>query len=108
MPKKPDPDILAEAEAAVKHALRVRRTHARRTEKGSKQRVRDVTMAIQRLHEAMKPLRSEIGRYAHGPQTEDRRKAHERYRAASAAIQGQRRKLWKMLPPDAREAAKLQ
>jgi hypothetical protein len=107
MPKKPNPDILAEADAAVKHAIRVRRSHARRTERGSKQRIRDVTMAIQRLHEAMKPLRSEIGRFAHGPQTEERRKTHERYRAASDDIQAQRRRLWKMLPPDAREAAKL-
>lgn len=106
MPKKPDPDILAEADAAVKHAIRVRKTHARRTERKSKQRTRDIVMAIQRLHEAMRPLRSEIGRFSHGSQTEERRKTHERYREASAAIQGQRRRLWKMLPVEAREAAK--
>jgi hypothetical protein len=101
MPKKPDTDIVTEAKAAVSHAQRVRRSHARRTDRNSKQRAKDVEMALDRLREAMRPIRSGIAKYAVGPQTEDRRQVYYLYRDLSEAIQKERRKLWKMCPREA-------
>ena len=44
----------------------------------------------------MKPLRSEIGRFPYGPQTDEAEANRERIRQASDALQRERRKLWKM------------
>lgn len=82
---------IKEASAAVRLAREVRQRHARRTDRGTPQREADLRLARQRLDDAMKPLRSEIGRsaYSNVPREEEIRKA-------SQAIQSERRKLWKM------------
>ena len=48
------------------------------------------------LKRAMRPLRSEIGRFPYGPQTDEAEANREEIREASTAIQRERRKLWKM------------
>lgn len=84
------------AKAAVDNAAKVRKFHARRTQTGSKQRAADIEMALARLKEAMAPLRSEIGRFPYGPQTDAAEANRERISEMSEAIQRERRKLWKM------------
>lgn len=96
MPEVRPTTELNAAASAIKYAQQVRMHHRRRTQPGSKQREADINIAKQRLKDAMRPLRTMIGRFPYGPQTE----AAERNRAeiyeASAAIQRERRKLWKM------------
>lgn len=88
-----------DAEAAVQFAIQVRKYHRRRTDKkASKQRHADIESALARLKAAMAPLRSEIGRFTYGPQTDAAEGNREAIRQASAAIQSQRRQLWKMRP----------
>lgn len=87
---------IASAEAAIEFAQSVRRIHRRKTERGSPQREQDIETALDRLKAAMGPLRTIIGGFPYGPPTaiaEDRRNA---VRDASAAVQAERRKLWKM------------
>jgi len=87
---------LDEARAAVENARRVRKDHARRSIKGTARREADIAAALDRLKEAMKPLRSEIARFQYGFHGE----AHAEYvaevREASQDIQRERRKLFKM------------
>ena len=90
------------AQAAVDNAVRVRAYHRRRTEKRSPQRRQDITVARERLKEAMKPLKSAIGKFPYGPQTTTAEANREAIREMSAAIQSERRKLWKMLSPEDR------
>jgi hypothetical protein len=82
---------ITEAWAAVKHAREVRERHARRTDRGTRQREADLRIARRGIDEAMKPLRSEIGRSAY---CHVEREAE--IREASKALQTERRKLWKM------------
>jgi hypothetical protein len=96
MPHRLDPAIISAAESAVEHAQRVRRTHARRTERTTPQRVVDIDMALARLHEAMRPLKSEIGKFRYGPVTPEAEENRTKIRDASESIQRERRKLWKM------------
>lgn len=96
MPEKLPQNALAAAESAVANARAVRAYHARRTSKQSDQRTRDIDVALARLREAMAPLKSEIGRFPYGPQTARAEANREAIREASAAIQIERRKLWKM------------
>lgn len=70
--------------------------HAKRTGKDSPQRKADIELALERLKEAMKPLKSEIGKFPYGPQTDQAEANRQIIRDASAAIQAQRRKLWKL------------
>jgi hypothetical protein len=85
------------AEAAVAFARQVRKFHARRSAKGTVQRETDIADALGRLGEAMKPLRSAIGAYPMLPAQGSIAEANRaRVRQASAAIQVERRKLWKM------------
>jgi hypothetical protein len=103
MPAKlPDKDM-DYARLAVENARRVRSFHRRRTEKRSAQRRNDIMVARERLKEAMKPLKSEIGRFPYGPQTETAEANRQAIRDMSAAIQSERRKLWKMLDPRDRD-----
>lgn len=97
MPEEMPPNIIESAERAIENAQRVRRYHRRRTERNSLQRKTDIEVALERLREAMKPLRSEIGRFAYGPATETAENNRAVIRARSAAIQSERRKLWKMM-----------
>lgn len=96
---RPTADLDA-AQAAVDNAQRVRSYHRRRTEKGSKQRAQDIAIAEERLKEAMKPLKSMIGRFPYGPQTEAAEQNRLEIRRVSAAVQRERRKLWKMKPKE--------
>ena len=101
MPEKLDKNILDAADAAVRNAQDVRRYHRRRTQRRSSQRKTDIAVALQRLKEAMAPLKSEIGKFPYGPQTTEAEKNRQLIRKASDAIQAERRKLWKMLPKEA-------
>jgi hypothetical protein len=86
-------DDLTEAKHAVLHAQRVRQAHRRRTSKGAPQREDDIRLALERLKDAMRPLRSYIGRLPFSQPPD-----HEvlSVRVASLMIQKERRKLWKM------------
>lgn len=92
---RPDKELDA-AEAAVQNAVRVREFHRRRTERNSPQRAQDIEIALERIKDAMKPLKSMIGQFPYGPQTVTAERNREEIRAASLALQAQRRKLWKM------------
>lgn len=97
MADQPPIAALYHAEVATAYAQEVRQHHRRRTEKRSRQRQADIKLALRRLKEAMKPLRSEIGRFPYGAQTDEAEARRAAIREASAAIQRERRKLWKML-----------
>jgi hypothetical protein len=95
------PAILPEAEveaahAAVEHAQAVRRLHRRRTDKNSPQRTADIDIALEQLKAVMRPLRTYIGKFPYGPQTDIAEANREIIYSASNAIQSERRKLWKM------------
>lgn len=105
MDETPLKDLLEAADAAVENAQRVRRRHRRRTERNSQQRVDDIKIAAARLREAMRPLKSKIGHFQYDPQTELAATNRKSIRKASAAIQRERRKLWKMRPKETDDAA---
>lgn len=88
---------LAAADRAVEFAQQVRARHRRRTDRSSPQRAQDVGVAMAMLKEAMRPLRSRIGRFP----TQSQSQASEAIRApvygASLRLQAERRKLWKLL-----------
>lgn len=96
MPAHLDPKITHDAEAAIENAKRVRAAHARRSRRGAPQRESDIRIALDRLKVAMKPLRSEIGRFPYGPDTDAAEQNRKIIVALSADIQKERRKLWKM------------
>lgn len=96
MPSELPTDAIEAADAAVIFAQQVRRMHRRRSGRTSKQRSSDIELALTRLKEAMGPIRSEIGRFPYGPQTDAAEANREAIRVASARIQSERRKLWKM------------
>lgn len=98
MPNVLPKQALDDAEAAVAHARQVRKHHARRTARSSNQRATDIELALARLREAMKPLKSEIARFPYGPQTDLAAGNRRLIREASAALQTERRKLHKMKP----------
>ena len=107
MPKESPIELaLKEAHAAVRHAQDVRGYHARRSAKGSKQREEDLMGARERLRIAMEPLRSFLGRGAALTQTNSNIDLLDRVSQASQAIQGERRRIWKMQHPNWREASK--
>lgn len=86
------------AEAAVIFAQQVRKMHRRRTARNSERRAKDVEMALDRIRDAMSPLKSHIGAFPYGPQTTIGERNRQAVREASAALQRERRKLWKMRP----------
>jgi hypothetical protein len=88
---------MKEAELAVANAQDVRALHRKRSTRDDRQRQNDLTMALKRVKAAMKPLRSEIGKFPYGPQNTTAAENRLKIRAASAALQRERRKLWKML-----------
>src|SRR3954471_22681742 len=83
------------AAAAVSHAQEVRILHRRQTERASSQRQRDIELALERLKDAMRPLRTHIGRIQRVPELFNE-PDEEAIRSASQALQTERRKLWKM------------
>lgn len=96
MPTNLPEDDLNAAEAAVEFARTVRKVHARQSERDDPQRQQDILLALERLKRAMRPIRAAIGRFPYGPQTNTAESNRESIRAASEAIQRERRKLWKM------------
>lgn len=86
----------ANALAAVKAAQDVRRRHAKKTTKGTRQRETDIRVAMDRLKRSMKPIRSEMGRAVHYPPTPSADANRARLSNLSTSIQTERRKLWKM------------
>jgi hypothetical protein len=99
MPAQLPVEAMNEAELAVTNAQEVRAHHRKRTARGDRQRRNDLQLAFERVKEAMKPLRSEIGKFPYGPQTQTAADNREAIRDASKALQAERRKLWKMLRP---------
>lgn len=104
MPAKLDRAVLNNADAAIKNAQRVRAAHRRRTPVGSAQREDDLAIALARVAEAMRPIRSEIARFPYGPQTDAAEANRQKLRNLSRALQGERRRLWKMQDPNLRGA----
>jgi len=102
MPARIDRTAVSNAEAAVANAQRVRALHRRRTPIGSPAREDDLAIALERLAEAMKPIRSEIARFPYGPQTDRAERNRQKLRSLSRDIQGERRRLWKMQDPSRR------
>lgn len=96
MPQESIESDLKKAAVAVRHAQDVRKNHARLTIKGSKQREDDLEIAAERVREAMKPIRSHLGRAPSDRSTDNREEILERVREASAALQKERRRIWKM------------
>lgn len=94
--RHPIEDDLKSGRLAVEHAKSVRRFHARRTVRGSRHREDDIIEARRRIAEAMKPLRSWMGRHPYMPQTAMIEQLDDQVRALSRDLQRQRRKLWKM------------
>lgn len=90
------PNEMEAARAAVRNAINVRNHHRRRTPRGDAQREADLAVALDRLREAMSPLRSAIGQFPFEPQTEAVLVRQAEIRELSTAIQAQRRRLWKM------------
>lgn len=106
MPNRLPKDAIEAAASAVAYAQQVRAFHRRRTDRTSKQREADIELAQTRLREAMGPLRAEIGRFPYGPQTDLAEHNREVIREASAALQSERRKLWKMSTKTTRRRTK--
>jgi hypothetical protein len=100
MPKHLPEKEIENAEAAVAYARQVRQFHARRSPRKSRQRVHDLNLALNRLKDAMKPLRSERARFPYGPQTTVAEANREKIRAVMADMRKERIKLWKMLPKE--------
>lgn len=98
MPKTLPTKELDRAERAVQNARRVREYHRRRTERDAKQRVHDVELALKRISEAMRPLRSIRGRFPYGPQTEAAEDNRQAIIAVMNELKRERMKLWKMKP----------
>lgn len=88
---------MREAELAVTNAQEVRAFHRKRSGRSDRQRIHDLTLALKRVKAAMSPLRSEIGKFPYGPQTDVAAQNRQAIREASAALQRERRKLWKMV-----------
>jgi hypothetical protein len=96
MPELPDHQLLSDANSAVGYAQEVRRTHARRSARGSYQREHDISVALARLKSAMRPIRRRIAKIAYTTPTDAVMQRREVFIEASQALQAERRKLWKM------------
>ena len=96
MPETRPISELTAAKQAVEHARKVRAVHRRRSNRGAPQREQDISLALERIQRAMQPLRSMIGRFPYGPQTDEAEANRQLVRDASQELQRERRKLWKM------------
>lgn len=89
---------LANAGAAADYAKDVRTAHRRRTSRSSPQRQADIQVALDRLRDAMKPLRRTLAQVTY----KRRNLSHTQIEMlaavsdASMELQRERRKLWKM------------
>lgn len=96
MPAELPKEQVDNAWTAIEFAHSVRKVHRRKSSKGTPQREADIQTALDRLKNVMLPLRKEVGRFPYGPQTTTADANRALIREASAAIQSERRKLWKM------------
>jgi hypothetical protein len=85
-------EMIEEAERAIENARAVREFHAKRNKRGTRQRETDIRLALERLRDAMKPIRRAIARLPYDSVGMDA----ETLKTASQDIQRERRKLWKM------------
>jgi len=85
-------EMLEDADKAIENARAVREFHAKRNKRGSRQRETDIRLALERLRDAMKPIRRAIAKFPYDPTGLDA----ESLKTASQDIQKERRKLWKM------------
>lgn len=97
MPIEPPLDeLLSAADRAVAHAIGTRKAHARKSKRGGRQRETDISIALERIAAAMKPIRRKVARLSYSSVEID----GESLRGASQSLQRERRKLWKMTKPD--------
>lgn len=89
-------ELIEAADKAVQHAQSVRKAHARKSKRGSKQRETDINIAVERIRTAMRPIRRKIARLPYGSSS----MVAEDLRGASQGLQRERRKLWKMKKHD--------
>lgn len=93
--------MLDSARQAVIFAQGARSLHRKRTNPSSRQRRTDVEAALKRLRQAMKPIRLYLLKMPYRkPLPED-----DAIRQASANLQRERRKLWKLLHPTKKKAS---
>lgn len=97
---------LKEAHAACRYALDTRSFHARRTERDEQQRQDDLYRARDRVRLAMVPLRRHLGKAQYLTGSRANVDLDNRVRAASKALQSERRKLWKMQTVEGRKRSK--
>lgn len=90
-------EVLREASMAVQNAQEVRSYHRKRTDRKDRQRNADLNLALDRVKAAMKPLRSEIGRFPKYQRTTSNVERKRIIKSASLSLQKERRKLWKMI-----------
>ena len=96
MERKPISDLIRDADDAVAFAEQIRKVHARRTAPGASQREADIRNGLDRLRDAMRPLRSALGSFPFEAQTDSAEMRRAGVSAASERVQSQRRKLTKM------------
>jgi hypothetical protein len=96
MPTPSHNTMLRDADVAIENAQQVRAFHRKRTKKDSNQRQTDIRHASSRVQRAMKPIRTSLGRARHLPQSQEHLAAVDELKAASARLQAERRKLWKL------------
>lgn len=85
---------LLAVEAAVVYARKMRDHHARRTGKGAPGREADLASAMERIREAMAPVRSALGALPYQDEPDD--ELEHDLREASKRLQAERRRIWKM------------
>lgn len=90
--EQPIEEVIEEARRAAEHGRAVREFHAKRNKRGSRQRETDIRLALERLRDAMRPVRRYIARLPYESAGID----VEALREASERLQKERRKLWKM------------
>lgn len=89
-------ELITAATKAADYAEGVRAMHRKRSMRGNRQRELDLSLALNRLARAMRPIRSELARAPYGKPgcvTPLQRKG---LAEASQIVQRERRKLWKM------------
>lgn len=95
--------VVRVAELAAAHARDVRAAHRKHSARGNRERQADIAIALTRLKRAMAPLRSEIAKFPYLlPKVDDQlaqatfEEQRDKLLEASALVQRERRKLWKM------------
>lgn len=88
--------LIDDARAATFLAREVRARHRRASKMDDPARMRDIALARTAIQDAMRPIRSEMGRAIFDPATARVERSRNRLRSASLDLQAERRKLWKL------------